>query len=292
MLTVPGETASIKLGAVGLRRRIQRGRPLAPVLFLSLGLWGCASALKAPPAAPIPPPRAATLDEVLAAYDGFCKGLETFSASGDLDVHDRRTGRSQRLGVRLLATRGGRLYLKGTIAFVTALEIVADGERFWFQVPSKKTVWTGPADSHPRDDSQRAPYYALRPKDLTRALIPEALAPQAEEALVLEADRQTFSMTLAQVHDGRGVALRRIWVDRQALRPLRSRIYGERGDLVLETSFGQWSDGKPHFVAVSRPEEGYDAVFTLSKVEENVTVPDRVFVPRIPEGYKVEEIPE
>jgi outer membrane lipoprotein-sorting protein len=277
---------------VGSRRRIQRGRPLALVLLLGLGPYGCTTAPKLPLAAPIAPLRAATLEEVLAAYDGFCNGIETLSASGDLDVHDGRTGRSRKLSVRLVATRGGRLYLKGSVAIVTALEVVSDGERFWFVVPSKKTVWTGRAGQLPHEAAEGASLSALRPKDLTWALIPEALTRGAGDTLILEGDRQTFSLTLARVVQGTGVVRRRVWLDRESLRPVRSRTYGENGDVVTEATFGQWSDGKPHSLSVSRPAEAYEVDFAFSKVEYNVKAPERAFAPRTPEGYKLEEIPD
>ena len=122
-------------------------RPVSPVTI-------------ATPAAPVRPLRAATLDEVLAAYDAYCGRGTTLSASGDLDVRDRRTGKARRLGVRVLAGRGGRLYLKGSVAVVTALEVVADGERFWFQVPSQEDGVDGGGRRGPRRGrrDEQAPY--------------------------------------------------------------------------------------------------------------------------------------
>ena len=93
-----------------------------------------------------------------------------------------------------MAARGGRLYLKGSVAVVTALEVVADGERFWFQVPSQKTVWTGAAAAaapRGRGDEQ-APYYALRPADVTSPSCPSRWRPAPARPSLLEADRETF----------------------------------------------------------------------------------------------------
>src|SRR5207247_8568458 len=81
---------------------------------------------------PARPLRAAALEEVLAAHDGYCKGIDTLSASGDLEVRDFRAGKARRLGVRLVATRGGKLYLKASVAVVTALEVASAGKRSWF----------------------------------------------------------------------------------------------------------------------------------------------------------------
>ena len=98
------------------------------VFLLGLGVAGCATAPAPAPLAPRRAPRTATLEEVRAAYDRYSTGNETVSASGDLDVRDLRAGRGRKLGFRLVAARGGKLYLKGSIAIVTALEVTSDGK--------------------------------------------------------------------------------------------------------------------------------------------------------------------
>lgn len=252
----------------------------------------CGGAALTRPAAPLAPARPVTAREALEAYDAYCRGLETLSASGDLEVRDSRSGKSQRLGVRLVATRGGRLYLKGSVAVVTAIEVVADGSRFWFQVPSRKTIWTGPAELAPEREAGRgdAPYLGLRPGDVTRALLPEPLDREAGDSLVLESDRLTVSLLLARESEGMARARRRVWLGRESLEPLRVREYDERGELTSEATFAAFRDGLPREVVVSRPAEGYAAAFSLDRAEKNVSVPARAFVPRSPEGYKVVEV--
>jgi outer membrane lipoprotein-sorting protein len=236
---------------------------------LSLGAAACTAARPAPPAAPLKPLRAATLDEVLAAYDSYCESGTTLSASGNLDVRDRKTGKSRSLGVRVIATRGGRLYLKGSVSVITAVEVVSNGERFWFQVPSKKTVWTGAAAGEARDaGTDDAPYQAIRPSDITSA----------------------FTLTLASPSQGRGVARRRVSVDRETLQPVRLRRYDERGDVETDVTLSGWSEGQPHQVEIRRPVQGYEAALRLDKVERNVPAPERAFAPRTPEGYTVVEV--
>ena len=249
---------------------------------------GCAGRAVSISVVPARPQRAAALEEVLAAHDGYCKGIDTLSASGDLEVRDFRAGKARRLGVRLVATRGGRLYLKASVAVVTALEVSSDGKQFWFQVPSRRTVWTGRADQNPEAEDEQAPYYALRPADVTAALLPEPLAPGPRDAVVLEGDPETFRLTVAP--RARGVVRRAVSVDRESLRPLRSRQYDERGDLVSEFEYGEVTRGPARRVAVRRPREGYEALFTFDKAEANVAVPARAFAPRTPEGYKVVEV--
>ena len=229
---------------------------------------------------------------MLAAYDGYCKGTQTLSASGDLDVRDLRVGQARKLGVRLVAARGGRLYLKGTVAVVTPLEVVSDGARFWFQVPSRKTVWTGAAvDAAPRSaGTEDAPYYAIRPADVTSALLPEPLDPGEAEGVLLEADRETFSLALARLDGTHGRVRRRVWMDRQTLRPSRLRTYDERGDVRTEARLSSWTAAGPRSVDISRPFDGYEATFAFDKVERNVPVPERAFSPRTPPEYAVVEV--
>ncbi len=261
----------------------------ALLVFQGVALPGCV-APKAIPVVPPRPLRAATLEEVLAAYDGYCKGIESISASGDLEVRDLRAGKAGRLGVRLVAKRGGRLYLKASVTVVTALELSADGERFSFQVPRKKTVWTGAADAPPRAEDDKAPYYALRPLDIVSALLPDPLIPAEGDALVLEGDREAFSLTLARLSSAQGTARRGVSLSRDTLQLSRARTFDERGNVVSEATFGDWEGGNPRRVLVARPREGYEAAFAFDKIERNVAIPERAFAPRIPEGYTVIEV--
>ena len=259
---------------------------------VSLGQAACVARTIATPAAPMRPPRAATLEEVVAAYDGFCRGVSTLSAKGDLDVRDLRAGKARRLAVRVLAGRGGRLYVKASVAVVTALEVVADGRTFWFRLPSRKTVWTGAADAalDSSAESEQAPYYALRPGDVVQALLPEPLDPVAGEALVLDGDAQTFGLSVARIEDGRGSARRRVLVDRETLKPSLERTYDRAGLPLREVRYSDWREGSPRRVLVARPGQGYEAEFSLDTVETNVALPERAFAERPAEGYTVVEV--
>jgi len=271
------------------------GRLLAsvrlPVLILGLGAWGCASSQNGPPERKLRPLRAATLDEVLAAYDGYCKGLTTLSAAGDLDVADIGAGKTRTVSVRFVADRLGKIYLKGSVAVVTALELVSDGEKFWLSLPSKRTVWTGPSKSAGKEGDRDAPYYALRPDDLTDAFFPAALSTEERGVVLFEGDDQGFSLTEAKARDGRGTVERRVFLSRETLEPRLIRTYDPKGDVRVEVSFEGWVQGSPRTVEVLRPLEGYRATFRLTKFEKNVPLPDKAFLPRLPEGYAVKEVP-
>ena len=126
------------------RKRARSAASSLAALLSGLALSGCVTKSIERVAAPSRPPRVATLDEVLAAYDAYCAGLETLSACGDLDVQDLRAGKQRKLSARVAGRSGLAALPQGHASLlVTALEVVSNGRRFWFQVPSKKTVWTG-----------------------------------------------------------------------------------------------------------------------------------------------------
>jgi outer membrane lipoprotein-sorting protein len=266
---------------------------LALILAGALTGAGCASHSIARVAAPAKTPRAASMDEVISAYDAYCRGLETLSATGDLDVKDFRAGKQRKLGVRLLAGRDGRLYVKGSVLLVTGLEVVANAERFWFQVPSKKTVWTGLAEAEPTAEGEaQEPYYALRPRDVTAALLPEPLKPAAGDVLAFESSRGEFCLTLSTrgADAGRATVRRRVCVDRETLQPTSLRRYDSQGELSAEIALADVREGAAHRVSISRPAEGYLAAFSFEKLARNQSLPEKAFVPRTPEGYKVVEV--
>lgn len=113
------------------------------LLALGLLVAGCGASRPLTQGEPFRPPAELRPAQALARYQEYCLGLRSFPAAGELEVRDLKAARVRRLGVRLVAARPGRLYVKGSVAVVTALEVVADGSRFWFQVPSKMKVWTG-----------------------------------------------------------------------------------------------------------------------------------------------------
>jgi hypothetical protein len=255
---------------------------------------GCATRSIEKVAAPQAPARIVSPADVISAYDSYCEGLSTLNGTGDLDVKDFRAGKQRKLGVRLLAAREGRLYVKGSVLLVTGLEVVSNGERFWFQVPSKNTVWTGRADAAAAaEGAQNEPYYALRPRDVNAALLPEPIGASAGGVAVLDADALRACVTLsAPLEAGarQGIARRRACVDRATLTPRSLSLYDERGDLSAEVTFADVRDGAARRLDISRPREGYLASFVFEKLIRNEPVPERAFAPRPAEGYKVVEV--
>lgn len=257
----------------------------AAVVALAVLAAGCGASRPLKMDQPFQAPAELRPDEALAAYQRYCAELSSFSAAGDLEVKDLKAARVRRFGARLVAARPGRLYVKGSVAVVTALEVVADGRRFWFQVPSKKKVWTGASGGAPRTEAADAPYEALRPGDVVAALLPEPVAAGAR--LVWEADATTLAVGELE---GDGLRLvRRVVFDRATLQLRRLLFYDAQGDLVTEARLAEWQDGLPRDVTLLR-REGYQARLTFDRAERNVAAPDRLFEPRVPQGFETVEV--
>lgn len=265
---------------------------VVPAVAVLLAVSACVGAPRAIATLPARPPRAASLEEVLVAYDRFAQAAESLGGAGDLEVRDRRRGESRRFSMRILAARDGRLYLKASVAVVTALEVVCDGRRFWFQVPSKHRVWTGRADQRPGTGEVREPYEALRPADVVAALLPARLEPAEGELLAFEADREAFSVLVARPASAAVTARQRVWLERETLRPQRLRTYDAGGELQLEVRWSDWQEDRPRRVQLARPLDGYEADFDFSKVEIGAALPDQAFRPRMPPDYELVNVDE
>ncbi len=222
----------------------------------------------------LPPPREASLDEVLAAYDSFCDGIETFKAAGHMELRNTRTGRTQRLRFDLVASREGiRLEQRDGDPGIV---LVSGGGRFALQSAADGRTWTGPADE-PLPTLGDVPLEALRASDLESAFVPARLTVKADEALVMEGERSHFALTLTRRRSGHAVARRQVVLERASLRPQRMSSFDAEGELRSGVSWRGWRDGVPREILVTRPLDGTLARFELDEAEPNAPVPPGSF---------------
>ena len=84
---------------------------------------------------------------------------------------------------------------------------------------------------------------------------------------------------------------RRVWLDRQTLRPVRLRSYDERGDLRTEARLRVVDGDRPPAGGhLASPRRATRRPSRFDRVETNVPVPERAFAPRTPPEYKVVEV--
>ena len=167
-------------------------------------------------------------------------------------------GRPARWASACWPPAAGRLYLKGSVAVITALEVVSDGERFWFQVPSKKTVWTGAARARRRTRARtKRPTTPCGPPTSRRRSCRSRSPARGGDASSSRPTARRFTLTLAAPAAGprarRGAASP--WIARRCSRS-RLRRYDERGDLEHGGHPRRLAEGQPHQVEIRRPVAG------------------------------------
>ena len=222
----------------------------------------------------LPEPREASLEEVLAAYDLYCNGIETFKAAGEMELRNTRTGRVRRFRFDVAASREGvRLEQRdGDAGFVL---VSADGA-FALRSAADGRIWRGAADE-PLRSLRDIPLEALRPTDLASALVPAPLTAQPDEALFMEGERSHFALTLTRRRSGHAVARRQVFLERASLRLQRALSFDADGNLLSEVSWRRWRDGVPREILVTRPLDGTLARLELDRAAPNAPVPPGSF---------------
>lgn len=177
----------------------------------------------------------------------------------------------------------------------TALDMASSGETFQVHVPSKDRFLVGDtalsAPSPKRLDN-------VRPQHILEALL---IAPpeQGQEKPALEnviEGNEAFHVVelIAPAEDEALRLTRKIWFDRANLSITRQQIFDDKGNVVTNAWYREWSDEDgvpfPHYVFISRPLDGYDLQVRILKVTLNVSVPEDAFALTPPPGTKVERI--
>ena len=209
-------------------------------------------------------------------------GFDTLSAAGDLEVRDLRAGKARTLGVRLVAARAVELYLKASVAMVTALEVIVRRTALLVPGPVAEDGVDRARRREPRREprDEQAPYYALRARPTSSAaLLPEPLAPGPDEAPPARRRRPGFRALPGSPRPGPArSARRRVLARPRALQPSLDRQLRPAGDLrVGGPLLGLARRLAPAAGACAGPARATRPSFTFDEVEANVPVPERAF---------------
>jgi hypothetical protein len=269
-LTAPYLTASMTLGRIVAPTSGRATALIGGLIAVSVAAAGCGSSdRELLRKRELPEPREASLEEVLAAYDLYCDGIETFKAAGEMELRNTRTGRAHRFRFDLLASREGvRLEQRDAD---TGFVLVSDDGAFALQSRADGRTWRGAADE-PLPSLSDIPLEALRPSDLATAFVPAALTAQSDEALFMEGERSRFALTLTRRRSGHGVAHRQVFLERASLRLQRVLSFDADGNLRSEVSWHRWRDGVPREILVTRPLDGTLARLELDRAAPNAPV--------------------
>jgi outer membrane lipoprotein-sorting protein len=285
------------------------------VLLASLlGLTGCLfRSRKVEREATTTPLKSATQQELIDQINQQAEKIQTLQATVDIDtsVGGIRRGKVtdyQEIRGYVLARKPAMLRMIGLLPVVRnrAFDMVSDGKFFKLWIPPKNRFVTGRNDREVTN-----PKMALenvRPQSIYEALLINPIE-AGQEIAVLENSNETVldsrrhrvdqpAYELLVLRQGaKGWFLsRKIIFSRTDLEPHRQLIYDQRGDLVTDVKYEQYSnhDGiwYPGQTEIWRPAEEYDITLNVVKLELNKPLKDEQFELAQPPGAEVVRLGE
>ena len=220
-------------------------------------------------------------------------------------VGDQKNGKItdyQEIRGYVLARKPAMLRMKGLLPVVrnTAFDMVSDGQSFKVWIPPRnKFVIGSNSDSEVQPEKRLE---NLRPQAIYDALLLRNIGP--DEIAVLENGFETVldprrhrieqpDYELAVIVKGpNGFYLsRKISFSRTDLKPHRQMIYDQQGNVVTNAKYEHYADYAgtqfPSTIEIERPQEDYDIVLTMVKLELNKQLKDEQFALEQPAGAEV-----
>ena len=282
----------------------------AAFLFLAiLPLTGCLFRSRKVERKLLPAPlKIATQQELVDAIDLQAARIRTMQATVDIDTSVGGVNRGKVTDYKeirgyVLARKPSMLRMIGLLPIVRnrAFDMVSDGKDFKLWIPPKNRFVVGSNDVE--TPNPRLAFENVRPQNIYEALLIRAIDPETEIAVlengyetVLDAKRHQYQQPDYEVVVVRKGKLgwflsRKIIFSRTDLQPHRQLIYDDRGVLVTDVRYGDYSDYDgipfPKQTEIERPQEEYDITLNIVKLELNKPLNDDQFELQQPAGAEV-----
>jgi outer membrane lipoprotein-sorting protein len=204
----------------------------------------------------------------------------------------------------VLARKPAMLHMIGLLPIVrtTAFDMVSNGEEFKLWIPPKNRFVVGRNDVQTRNADQ--PMENIRPQDIYDAILIRHIDPENEIAVlenseeilhddkghrVLQEDYELI--VIRKKGENEGMLSRKIVFSRTDLQPHRQYIYDDRGKLVTDARYANYKDydgvNFPSRIEIKRPQEEYDIILNMLKLEINKPLRDDQFALEQPPGAEV-----
>ncbi len=253
------------------------------------------------------PLKSATQQELIEYVNSQAAKIQSMQATVDINtsVGDQKNGRItdyQEIRGYVLARKPAMLRMKGLLPVVrnTAFDMVSDGQTFKVWIPPKNKFVTGSNAEGGVQPEKRLEN--LRPQAIYDALLLREVGP--DEIAVLENGYETVldpkrhrvdqpDYELAVIVKGpNGYYLsRKISFSRTDLRPHRQMIYDQQGNVVTNAKYDRYTDYDgiefASTIEIERPQEDYDIVLSMVKLELNKALKDEQFALEQPAGAEV-----
>jgi outer membrane lipoprotein-sorting protein len=296
-------------------RKASPAPALAAFLLAAMlpALTGCASLFisKRKLLQPIPPSvvQSASADELVAQLNAKWAKFESLTATVDI----RASHLKQKEGVatdypsfraNLLLRKPDMLRILGKLPLVqtTMFDLGSDGKTFTLIVPPKNKAFNGENDNKGTSPNW---YENLRPAPFFSAMVVRGLESDQLYSVTSDSSTEEDPATkrlrlhpeyiLNIVHRKPGsqelYPVRVVTFRREDLQPYQQDLYDDAGILQTQVIYGAYQDFDgvkyPSKITMRRPQEEYQLVMTVERVNQNVSLSDEQFQVKVPEGMPV-----
>jgi len=281
---------------------------MAGLVLLAAILAGCAATQKhAIAQTGIRPAMDASQAELLDAYNRQADAIHTVNASVLMSptaglAYSGVIHQYHQVSGFVLAARPEMIRVIGQAPVVgtNIFDMVSDGQMFRIFIPSKNQFLVGPTRF---ERTTKNPIENLRPQHLLDALFWTAIG-REQPTLLEQVDippSRYYVLTVLRGSSPSFDIARKIWFDRSDLRVSRLQIYGPEGRLDSDVSYADWQDAAPadapanaenttapntagerpgtspitfpRTIRVTRPQQDYRLVLTITKLAVNAEIP-------------------
>lgn len=253
------------------------------------------------------PLKSATQQELIDYVNSQSAKIQSMQATVDINtsVGDQKNGRVtdyQEIRGYVLARKPAMLRMKGLLPVVrnTAFDMVSDGQTFKVWIPPKNKFVIGTNGEGGFQPEKRLEN--LRPQAIYDALLLREIGP--DEIAVLEngyetvldakkhrVDQPDYELAVVRKGPNGWFLSRKVSFSRTDLRPHRQMIYDQQGNVVTDVKYDQYADYNgiefPNAIAIERPQEDYDILLSMVKLDLNKPLKDDQFALEQPPGAEV-----
>ena len=251
-----------------------------------------------------------TPHELVARLNHRWDALQTLTATVEIQATELKTkeGVAETLPESdgwILLRKPSMLRVTGNYLGMRAIDMVGNGKTFTLEIPMKNLAIEG---SYTSKEKSQNPLYNLRPGFFFSAIFVEGLGPEDHYSVI--ADTETaedaakkhllsvpeYILNIARLKPGSSEMneVRVITFHREDLLPYKQDIYDDQGNLQSEVRYRKyWNFGSvryPSAITIRCPLADAEITLAVSKVKENVKLPDSKFQLHLPPGIKIQHL--
>ncbi len=244
-----------------------------------------------------PPPREASLAELVADINAQSQAIRTLVATVDFEPKAGKKYHDVKGFILLQKPATIRVIGQAPVVGTKIFDMVSTGEEFRLYIPPKRKFIVGKtASCRPTKNSLES----LRPQHILDALLVPALDSAQEKYVRTETreGRRRYYVVdiLGLQNDGDGNAnlKRKVWFDRSDLEIARQQIYGPHDSYLQDVQYSGYQDFQglryPTRIQVNRPVEKYSLSITILKATFNQPIAPEKFELKKPESAHLLEL--